>query len=76
MSYLLVNSALSMMVLRAAFRAKIQERHIALLRHWLQLMQSQVPLIFLHYDSEFPGGGQQELGVWRQVVQSRQFCWR
>ena len=23
-----------MMVLRAAFRAKIQERHIALLRHW------------------------------------------
>ena len=27
-------------------------------------MQSQVALIFLHYDSEFPGGGQQGSGLW------------
>ena len=25
-----------MMVLRAAFRAKIQERHVVLLRHWMK----------------------------------------
>ena len=41
-----------------------------------QLMQSHVARISLHCDSEFLGEGQQGLGVWRQVVQSRRFYWR